>query len=351
MGDVMKERLQKHFLFIILIIVLLFSVSLIYVVYDSFRLYGKPEIVYPADFDKKGIEYDHKIVTVGFWKLPGSLERFGDKYGGKVYQVTEENIHLQSIEYETYNQTDFINRASKDTLVKYIHPIGIGHLTPMNVTTGLPASYIQLVDNRTTDSSNLSKILPEFREVIIVYFKEMPLSIDEFAAFYGIEPIFVKEDIKMAAFETSTDFFVGETSSKTTNAIVKTANDSRVESVKKDTYMFVNKSRNVQTKPEIVYPEDLEKKGIEYVPNLVTVGFWKLPASLEEFGEKNGGKVYQLTEENLHLQCIGYQTNDMNDFIDKVSKDPSVSYAHPNGIGHLTPMNATIGLPANDSPL
>ena len=44
--------------------------------------------------------------------------------------------------------------------------------------------------------------MPVFREVVIVYFKEMPVSLNKFASENGGKLVFVNEDIKMAAFET-----------------------------------------------------------------------------------------------------------------------------------------------------
>ncbi len=74
-----------------------------------------------------------------------------------------------------------------------------------------------------------------YKEVVIVYFKEMPKSIDEFAAAYDVTPIFVKEDIKMAAFETNPVKIGGVVSEKTTQAIEKISKDLIAESVKRDT--------------------------------------------------------------------------------------------------------------------
>ncbi|WP_148266582.1 hypothetical protein [Methanocella arvoryzae] len=248
----MKELLQKYFLSIILIIVLSLTLTLTYeIITDRFYSYSKPEIVYPKDLDVKGIEYDHNNVSVVFWKLPGSIQGFGKKNGGMPIRLTEWNMQSQCIVYETENQTDFIERASKDPRVRYINPVYIGHLVPANVTVGLPSM---------NELSNLSA-----------------------------------------------------------------------------------------GKPEIVYPADLDEKGVEYDHNIVTIGFWKLPGSLERFGDKYDGKVYRLTEENLHLQSIEYETNNQTDFIDRASKDPLVKYIHPVGIGHFTPVNGTYGLPSIDN--
>src|SRR5665648_1283676 len=43
---------------------------------------------------------------------------------------------------------------------------------------------------------------PAFRESVIVYFEEMPGSLEDFASQYGVKLTFAKEDIQMAAFET-----------------------------------------------------------------------------------------------------------------------------------------------------
>ncbi len=167
-----------------------------------------------------------------------------------------------------------------------------------------------------------------YSEFIIAYFREMPESADEFAAAYGIKPVFVKDEIKMAAFEVENHLVLGVSDGKTGEAIEKLSNDSRVEMVKKDTYMFTGGETEIKTTPTVKYPEDY-KDG--YVPNQVMVGFWRLPQSLEEFGAKYGGKPVNISESDLNIQMVMYETQDMRGFIDRASKDRYVRYIELNG--------------------
>jgi hypothetical protein len=130
-----------------------------------------------------------------------------------------------------------------------------------------------------------------YKEVVIVYFKEMPKSIDEFAAAYDVTPIFVKEDIKMAAFETNPVKIGGVVSEKTTQAIEKISKDLIAESVKRDTYMFVDPNAEIEKTTSVRYP-DYTQKDVEPIPNQVIVGFWRLPPSLED-SAKNRRKTNQ----------------------------------------------------------
>ncbi|WP_158308479.1 S8 family peptidase [Methanocella conradii] len=175
--------------------------------------------------------------------------------------------------------------------------------------------------------------VPVYREVVIVYFKEMPVSVGEFASSYGVSPVFVKGDIRMAAFESDPVMVGGVVSEKTALAIERISKDPRVESVKRDTYMFVDPRQEIDMTPRLIYPEDLEKKGVEVIPDRVCVGFWRLPPSLDEFGEKYGGKPIDLTETNLRLQWVSYETKDVKGFIDRASKDPYVQYIEVHGKG------------------
>ncbi len=188
-------------------------------------------------------------------------------------------------------------------------------------TNDLP---VLIIANNTLD-------FPVYREVVIVYFKEMPKSIDEFAAAYNVTPIFVKEDIKMAAFESNPRKVPGITSEKTESVIENISKDSLVEQVKRDTYMFTDKEREITTTPSVEYPEEYIQKGVEYVPNLVSVSFWRLPPtmSLEEFGAKYGGKLDNPTTSDLEFQSVWYETEDVKGFIDRASENPYVSNIQP----------------------
>lgn len=174
------------------------------------------------------------------------------------------------------------------------------------------------------------------REDVIVYFIEMPLSISQFASFYDVTPIFVKNDIKMVAFETSPNKQPCVTGQKTLDFIEKVTNNSIVESAKVDTYMFLDKSADIKTTPTVVHPEDLVRNGTEYVPNEVLVSFWRMPPSIYEFGAKYGGTPDNITDANLQLQFIVYDTNDVAGFINNASKDPYVSDIGLNAIGHIS---------------
>lgn len=150
----MREIFRDRLLLLLFIAVLITGCGLAYeIATDSFSIYGKPEVVYPSDLDKKGSEYDHYNVSVGFWKLPGSLVGFGEKNGGKLIRLTESDIKYQSVVYETNNQTDFIARASRDPRVRYIYPVYIGHIGFMNVTVGLPNNYTQTINKLSTCST------------------------------------------------------------------------------------------------------------------------------------------------------------------------------------------------------
>jgi serine protease len=182
--------------------------------------------------------------------------------------------------------------------------------------------------NATINQSSYD--FPSHREAVIVYFKEMPASMDGFASLYCVTTIFVKDDIRMAAFETEPQFIHGVTGEKTQKVIAKMSNDSRIEQVKKDMYMFVDKKQEINATPEVRYPEYYIQKGIDYVPNQVIIGFWRLPSSLEEFGAHYGGRPINVTEGDLELQSVLFETEDIRGFIDRVSKDPYVKYIDLN---------------------
>lgn len=175
----------------------------------------------------------------------------------------------------------------------------------------------------------------QYREAVIVYFKEMPASIEEFSSSYDVKLIFVKENILMAAFETSSVKLPGVTSQKTRDFIASVSRDPRVESAKEDTYQFINKNNTIRSTPIVVDISALSRNGTAYVPDQVIVGFWKLPSSIESFGEKYGGKPVNLSENNLQSQSILFETQDVSNFINGVSNDPYVSYVNVNVIGHV----------------
>lgn len=165
----------------------------------------------------------------------------------------------------------------------------------------------------------------QYREDIIVYFKDMPSSIGEFASSYDVTPIFVKDDIKMAAFETSPAREPGVTSQKTKRIIEQISNNILVESVKEDGQMFINKKKEIKTAPEVITPEDLARNGTRYSCNIVVVGFWRYPPSLEDFAAKYGGKLVDLSDGERNLQVATFRTDDMSNFIGGALKDPYVS--------------------------
>lgn len=170
---------------------------------------------------------------------------------------------------------------------------------------------------------------PDLREDVVVYFKEMPSSLEEFASSYGVKLIFANADIKMAAFETNPILTPGETSVLTEEFIDKVSKDARVESAERDWVKFTDPSEKYTGQKVIVTPEDLNGTG--YAPDEVVVGFWRMPPSLEEFGAKYGGKLINSSVDD-ELKFATFNTSDMTGFINKVSSDPYVSSAEPNVI-------------------
>lgn len=171
--------------------------------------------------------------------------------------------------------------------------------------------------------------MPVFREDVIVYFKEMPLSLEEFASKYGGKLVFAKQDIKMAAFETVPIGKPAQTSQITLDFIEEVLKDSYVETAFKDEFMFISLDREYSPEPKIIYPEDMKD---EYALNKVIVGFWRRPLSLEEFTSTHGGKLIYYEEV---LMFAGFEVSNISEFISKVSTDPYVSSAHPDGIGSI----------------
>lgn len=171
--------------------------------------------------------------------------------------------------------------------------------------------------------------MPVFREDVIVYFKEMPASLEEFASKYGGKLIFAKQDIKMAAFETVPIGRPAQTSQSTLDFINEVSKDSRVEKAYRDEFEFIRPDEKYSPEPKIMYPEDMKD---EYVPNKVIVGFWRRPPSLDDFASKHGGKLIYYEEV---LMFAGFDVSNISEFISKVSTDPYVRYAHPDGIGSI----------------
>ncbi len=175
--------------------------------------------------------------------------------------------------------------------------------------------------------------LPVAREDVIVYFKEMPASLEGFASKHGGKLIFAKPDIKMAAFETNPKKDPGKTSKQTSDFIAKVSRDSLVEKTFEDGFKFMDTKKEYSTKPLILGPEYYGDG--EYVPNKVVVGFWRLPPSLEEFASRYGGKLMNLSDGDKVLGTASFETNNISEFINKVSTDPYVQFVELDGIGHI----------------
>lgn len=172
--------------------------------------------------------------------------------------------------------------------------------------------------------------MPFFREDVIVYFKEMPASLEEFASNYGGKLIFAKQDIKMAAFETVPIGRPAQTSQRTLDFINEVSNDSSVEKAYRDEFEFIRPDEKYSPEPKLMYPEDMRD---EYVPNEVIVGFWRFPPSLEDFAYKYNGKLMNFDDANNVLLSAKFETSNITEFIKKISTNPYVRYAEPNGIG------------------
>jgi len=175
---------------------------------------------------------------------------------------------------------------------------------------------------------------PVFRDAVIVYFNEMPASLDEFASEYGVKLIFVKEEIKMAAFETEPSSMPMETSQRTLDFVEEVSKDPCVEKAYEDGYMFVDTKKLYKPEPVIEYPEDYDKKGYEYISNEAQVGFWRLPPSVEEFASMYGAKLKDFGEADEFLLSALFETDDITEFIKRVSTDLYVRHAEPNGVVH-----------------
>ncbi len=172
--------------------------------------------------------------------------------------------------------------------------------------------------------------IPVFREAVIVYFKEMPVSLEEFALKHGGKLIFSKQDINMGVFETKPVGKPGERSQRTLDFINEVSKDPLVEKAYHDGSMFIRPNKVYLPESKLTYPENTG----EYAPNEVIVGFWRIPPSLEGFASKYGGKLKGFGDANEALKFASFETNNISEFINKISTDPYVRYAEPNGIGH-----------------
>ena len=163
------------------------------------------------------------------------------------------------------------------------------------------------------------------RDVVIVNFKEMPPSLEEFASQYGGKLIFVKEEIKFAAFVTSERTPMPRpTSQRTLDFIEKVSKDPCVEKAYEDWNIFTSyPTARYTPKVTIIYPED----GLVYIK--VLVRFLRLPPSLEEFATRYGATLV----EDDSLQYAIFETDDVTGFIRKISTDPYVILAMPTDLG------------------
>lgn len=206
----------------------------------------------------------------------------------------------------------------------------------------LPDNQTETVVSNVVNNTGIGELPTSVsREVVIVYFKEMPVSIEEFASKYGGKPVFVKQDIKMVAFETKPEKRPGVTSQQTLDFITRVSKDPLVEESFEDGFMFFNTKKNYSQKPLIQGPEYYNKLGLEYVPNKVRVGFWRFPPSLEEFASRYGGTLMNLSDAGRVLKSASFETSNISEFINEISTDPYVRYivlediGRPSDIGRL----------------
>jgi hypothetical protein len=168
------------------------------------------------------------------------------------------------------------------------------------------------------------RVNPVFRDAVIVYFNEMPASLDEFASDYSVKLIFVKEKIKMAAFETEPISLPGETSQRTLDFVEAVSNEKAYE----DGFLFVSPNEVYTPEPEIEYPKDHPKPFVPYCG--VHVQFWRLPPSPEEFASMYGAKLVSISDFSSEFSLSAtFETDDITGFINKISTDPYVRRAFP----------------------
>ncbi|KCZ70881.1 hypothetical protein ANME2D_02907 [Candidatus Methanoperedens nitroreducens] len=227
--------------------------------------------------------------------------------------------------YGVYHDTITVNLTSKN--VEGAVSIRVKNLEE------IPAATINVEDAVSIRSEYQPEVedlpMPVFREAVVVYFREMPASLDEFASRYGGKLIFTKHDIKMAAFETNPISIPAQTSQQTLDFINRISTDSSVEKAYRDEFEFIRSDKEYSPEPRVMYPEDMRD---EYVPDQVIVGFWRFPPSLDEFASKHEGKLKNFDDANNVLKSALFETNNITEFIKKVSTDPYVRYAEPNGI-------------------
>ncbi len=210
----------------------------------------------------------------------------------------------------------------------------------------LPDNQTEIVVNNVVNNTGIGELpMPVFGEVVIIYFMEMPVSIEGFASKYGGKPVFVKQEIKMAAFETKPEKRPGVTSQQTLDFVARVSKDPLVEKSFEDGFMFLDTKKNYSQKPLIQGPEYYNKLGLEYVPNKVRVGLWRFPPSLEEFASRYGGRLMNLSDADKVLMSASFETSNISEFIDKISTDPYVRYIVLEDIGRSSDIGR-LGVPS-----
>ncbi len=234
---------------------------------------------------------------------------------------------------------------SNDKIYNVIFKYGDMHdIITVNLTSGKVESSVSLKGEYQPKLEDLP--MPVFREDVIIYFKEMPESLEEFASKYNVKLIFAKQDIKFAAFETNPVGRPGEVSNATLNFINEVSKNPLVEEAFHDGFMFTRQDSEYSSEPKLTYPENMKD---EYVPNQVIVGFWRFPPSLDEFASKHGGQLKNFGDADNVLKSALFETNNITEFIKNVSTDPYVRYAEPNGIARTAGVE-NITLAAGNTP-
>lgn len=223
------------------------------------------------------------------------------------------------IENDTINQTNDIVNAS-ETMIS-------------NTSNTMPKKTI---DDGPIVNIPDKQFMPEHRESVIVYFKQMPPSIKGFANKYRITPIFVKQDINMVGFETMPEKEIGRTSQRTQDIVSTLSNDPLVEKAFIDEYRFTNAKKNYSATASIQGPEFYESMGLAWRPHKVVVQFWRFPPSLEEFASKNGATVEELGEANKFFTYAVFNASNVSHFINKISIDPYVKFVFLDSIDPST---------------
>ena len=136
---------------------------------------------------------------------------------------------------------------------------------------------------------------------------------------------FVKSDIDMAVFRTNGISTPEMPSQITRDVINNMSNDPLVESVNNNSYLLAGKDLTNGT-PVIHGLEYFNQNGWKYIPNKVSITFWRLPPSIDEFGSTNGGTLDNWTNaESLSYQVAIYDADNVSDFIQRASSNPYVS--------------------------